>query len=61
MDEPLPTVGIGEALDDVVHRLEASGAVLVLDGGRPTGLITRSDVLELMADGGGPSPDAVTA
>ncbi len=61
MDEPLPTVGIGEALDDVVRRLEASGAVLVLDGGRPTGVITRSDVLELMAASGGPPSDAVTA
>jgi cystathionine beta-synthase len=50
MDEPLPMVGIGEPIDDVVRRLEASGAVLVLDGGRPTGIITRSDVLELMAD-----------
>jgi cystathionine beta-synthase len=49
MDAPLPTVGIGEPIDDVVRKLESTGAVLVLDGGRPTGVITRSDVLELMA------------
>jgi cystathionine beta-synthase len=61
MDDPLPTVGIGEGLDDVVHRLEASGAVLVLDGGRPTGVITRSDVLELMAGSGETSHDPVSA
>ncbi|MEL7208740.1 MAG: cystathionine beta-synthase, partial [Actinomycetota bacterium] len=48
MDDALPTVGIGEPLEGVVDRLEATGAALVLDGGRPVGVITRSDVLDLM-------------
>ncbi len=45
MGAPLPTVGSGAPLELVVNRMERGGAVLVLDEGRPIGIITRSDVL----------------
>jgi cystathionine beta-synthase len=45
MDSPLPTVGTGEPVDVVVARLEASPAVVVVDGGHPTGIVTRFDLL----------------
>ena len=45
MGPPLPTVGIGESIDLAISRLEQASAALVLDGGHPVGIITRSDVL----------------
>jgi cystathionine beta-synthase len=45
MGSPLPTVGIGEPVDLAMARLDDSSAALVLDGGHPVGVITRSDVL----------------
>jgi len=45
MDPPLVTVGLGETAEYVAERLQASPAVLVLDGGRPVGILTRSDLL----------------
>jgi cystathionine beta-synthase len=45
MGPPLPTVGIGESLDLAASRLESSPAALVLDGGHPVAVISRSDVL----------------
>jgi cystathionine beta-synthase len=45
MGRPLPTIGIGEPLDLAAARLEEASAALVLDGGHPVAVITRSDVL----------------
>jgi cystathionine beta-synthase len=45
MDPPLVTVGLGESAEYVAERLQASPAVLVLDGGHPVGILTRSDLL----------------
>ncbi len=45
MDPPLVTVGLGETAEYVAEKLQASPAVLVLDGGHPVGILTRSDVL----------------
>lgn len=45
MGGPLPTVGIGEPVELAMTRLEQASAALVLDGGHPVGVITRSDVL----------------
>jgi len=54
MGPPLPTVGIGEPVDTAIARLEQASAALVLDGGHPVGVITRSDVLgSLVHDRGG--------
>jgi cystathionine beta-synthase len=49
MEGPLPTIGAGETLDLAVTRLESAPAVLVLDGGHPVGVVSRSDVLGALA------------
>jgi cystathionine beta-synthase len=49
MEPAMPMVGIGETVSDVVDRLDAASSVLVLDGGHPIGLLTRSDVLSFLA------------
>ena len=46
---PLPTVGSGEEVDVAVEALERAPAVLVLDAGHPVGILTRSDLLEFLA------------
>jgi cystathionine beta-synthase len=51
---PLPTVGSGEEVDVAVEGLERAPAVLVLDSGHPVGILTRSDLLEFLAQR--PSP-----
>jgi cystathionine beta-synthase len=45
MGAALPTVGAGEDLQVAMAALEAASAMLVLDDGKPVGLITRSDLL----------------
>ena len=45
MGPKMPTIGIGEPIDLAISRLEQASAALVLDGGHPVGVITRSDVL----------------
>ena len=49
MEPAPPMVGVGETVSDVVDRLERCTAVLVLDGGHPVGVLTRSDVLTFLA------------
>jgi cystathionine beta-synthase len=48
MEAPLATIGQGETVDQVADRLAVSPAVLVLDGGHPVGILTRSDVLSFL-------------
>jgi cystathionine beta-synthase len=48
MAPPLATVGQGETVDEVADRLQESPAVLVLDGGHPVGILTRSDLLSFL-------------
>ena len=48
MDPPLVTVGLGETVEYVADRLQGAPAVLVLDGGRPVGILTRSDLLSFL-------------
>jgi len=45
----LPSVGAGEPVAVAVAVLEKANAVLVLDEGKPAGIITRSDVLGFLA------------
>jgi cystathionine beta-synthase len=49
MGPPLPMVGSGEPVDVASYRLAESAAVLVLDNGHPTGIITRSDLLDFLS------------
>ncbi len=49
MEPAPPMVGVGETVSDVVERLERCSAVLVLDGGHPVGVLTRSDMLSFLA------------
>jgi len=51
MSPPLPTVGSGEALTVAMAVLEAATAMLVLDDGKPVGILTRSDLLGFLAHG----------
>ena len=56
MSAPLPTVGLGEPVSQAVLALEKAGAALVHVNGKPTGLLTRQDMLTFLAtnsaDGG---------
>jgi len=44
-DPPMPMVGVGMSVADLTRRLSSSASVLVLDGGHPVGVLTRSDLL----------------
>jgi len=50
MSVPMPMIGIGEPVAEVVSCLEQVPSVLVLEGGHPIGVLTRSDVLSFLAD-----------
>ncbi|MCW2810560.1 MAG: cbs [Friedmanniella sp.] len=45
MEPPLPVVGASEPVSDAVHALVESDALLVLDDGKPVGVLTRQDLL----------------
>jgi cystathionine beta-synthase len=49
MSIPLPTVGSGEPVSRAVRALEKSGAAVVHVDGKPSGLLTRQDVLTFLA------------
>ncbi len=49
MDTKLATIGIGQPLNRVVSMLETCPAVVVLDGGRPRHVISRTDVLTFLS------------
>ena len=52
MQPPLATVEASASVDEIVAALTAgTNAVLVAEGGRPTGVVTRSDLLEYLARG----------
>src|SRR5690606_1598390 len=45
MGPALPTIGVGQPLDLAVELLDRAPALLVLSGGRPVSVLTRTDVL----------------
>jgi len=45
MSEPLPMIGAGEPVPVAIERLQFAGALLVLDKGKPVGILTREDLL----------------
>jgi cystathionine beta-synthase len=49
MSPAMPMIGIGEPVARVVERLDSAAAVLVLDGGHPVGVLSRSDLLTFLA------------
>src|ERR1700677_1262336 len=51
MSPPLPTVGSGEPVSRAVQALEKAGAAGVHIDGKPSGLLTRQDVLTFLAAG----------
>jgi cystathionine beta-synthase len=52
MQPPLAAVEADDSVDDVFSALSGgSAAVVVASGGRPTGMLTRSDLLEYLAHG----------
>ncbi|MDP1794976.1 MAG: cystathionine beta-synthase [Acidimicrobiales bacterium] len=50
MGPPLPMLGGGEPVEDAVAQLETQAAIIVLDGGHPVGILTRSDLLEFLVN-----------
>jgi cystathionine beta-synthase len=52
MGPPLPMIGSGEPIDLAAARLADGAAVLVIDGGHPTGIVTRSDLLDFLSGAG---------
>jgi cystathionine beta-synthase len=45
MSPPLPTIGVGQHLERAVEMLHVAPALLVLSGGRPLSVLTRTDIL----------------
>jgi cystathionine beta-synthase len=64
MGPKLPTIGVGQRLDLAIEMLETAPALLVLSGGRPLSVLTRTDILSYFtsvnarttAPGGGTGP-----
>jgi cystathionine beta-synthase len=53
MSPAIPMIGIGEPVPRLVEQLQRAPAVLVLDGGHPVGVLSRSDALAYLAQAGG--------
>ena len=51
MGPPLPIIGSGEPVSAAVAALETADALVVLDDGKPVGVITRQDLLGFLAGG----------
>jgi len=49
MSPPLPMVGAGEPLPVAMAALEKASALVVLDDGKPAGIVTRSDLLGFLS------------
>src|SRR5690606_38787876 len=50
MSPPLPMIGAGEPVSRAVAALEKADAAVVLDDGKPAGLLTRQDLLAFLAN-----------
>jgi len=47
-DASMPMVGVGMSVSELTKRLSSTAGVLVLDGGHPVGVLTRSDLLSFL-------------
>ncbi|MGW5973917.1 cystathionine beta-synthase [Streptomyces sp. NPDC055186] len=52
MSAPLPQVGSGEPVADLMAVLGEADAAIVLVEGKPTGVVSRQDLLSFLAEGG---------
>ena len=50
MSAPLPIVGAGESVQAAIDALQYSDGVVVIEDGRPEGVLTRQDLLGYLAD-----------
>jgi cystathionine beta-synthase len=46
MGPKLPTIGVGQKVSKAVEMLDRAPALLVLSGGRPLSVLTRTDLLQ---------------
>ncbi|MGV0633224.1 cystathionine beta-synthase [Mycolicibacillus trivialis] len=51
MSPPLPLIGAGELLGEVAEALREQDAVMVVEEGKPVGVITRHDLLGFLSEG----------
>ena len=51
MSPPLPLIGAGEPLSSAEKALRDADAVMVVEGGKPVGVITRHDLLGYLSEG----------
>ncbi|GAA1261050.1 cystathionine beta-synthase [Saccharothrix xinjiangensis] len=49
MSTKLPTIGAGESISSVMQALSSADGALVLEDGKPAGVVTRQDVLGFLA------------
>ncbi|PWJ26293.1 cystathionine beta-synthase [Branchiibius hedensis] len=50
LEPPLPLIGAGEPVSAARQSLEKCDAVMVVEDGKPTGVLTRADLLSLLID-----------
>lgn len=50
MSAPLPIVGAGESVHTAIDALQSSDGLVVIEDGRPLGVLTRQDLLGYLAD-----------
>ena len=51
MSPALPLIGAGESVDAAAEALRDADAVMVVEGGKPVGVITRHDLLGFLSEG----------
>ncbi|ONI86339.1 cystathionine beta-synthase [Saccharothrix sp. ALI-22-I] len=49
MSLKLPTIGAGESISSAMHALSSADGALVLEDGKPAGVVTRQDILGFLA------------
>ena len=49
-DPTMPMIGVGMNVTELTRRLSSTAGVLVLDGGHPVGVLTRSDLLSFLEE-----------
>jgi cystathionine beta-synthase len=51
MSPPLPLIGAGELISTAAKALRVSDALMVVEGGKPVGVLTRQDLLGFLSEG----------